>query len=239
MTGSPELDTLYGDDLIGRLHGQSDAVICPAWYAADRCYGHEADPSGWLCTHKDRDGTGYRYVEYCATCRPKTSIADQAARAEAKHAVGLTDSQTRPDRDAYAFRLAEEASTRSTCSRARIGGVAVTGDHRIVATAYNGAASGRPHCVDLPEPVVFAGHDMLCEHTESNLAEQLRTLFDSVLDALGIYLPPGLDKDGLFHDWVRSLDLTIYLYGPRDVCTDCARKLWRIGIRNDPKVRHP
>lgn len=55
-----------------------------------------------------------------------------------------------PDRqswDEYFLELARAASTRATCVRRKHGAVIVR-DRRIVATGYNGAPSGYPHCQD-------------------------------------------------------------------------------------------
>ncbi len=49
--------------------------------------------------------------------------------------------------DDYFLDLASAASTRATCSRRKHGAVIVR-DRRIVATGYNGAPSGFPHCDD-------------------------------------------------------------------------------------------
>lgn len=236
MTGRAS-STLYEDDLIGRLRGQSDmqATPCPVTLPdhLDYCLGHYHG----ACQHPNyRQGyVDRRYVEQCPTCRPK--VFAQTADPATLSVETLTVGQVRPDWDEYGFEMAGKARSRSTCVRAQIGGAAMTKDHRIVATAYNGAASGLRHCVDLPEPIVFAGHDMHCDHAEDNLVDQLRALFDSIYGLLFSYLPPGMDREGLFRDWVASLDLTIYLVGPRDVCTDCARLMYRAGIRNEPKVR--
>ncbi|MBW3576300.1 MAG: dCMP deaminase family protein [Actinobacteria bacterium] len=55
-----------------------------------------------------------------------------------------------PDRqswDEYFLDLARAASTRATCVRRKHGAVIVR-SRRIVATGYNGAPSGYPHCAD-------------------------------------------------------------------------------------------
>ena len=45
----------------------------------------------------------------------------------------------------YFLDMAEQVSTRSTCLRRKVGCVLVR-DKRVVATGYNGAPSGAPHC---------------------------------------------------------------------------------------------
>ena len=57
----------------------------------------------------------------------------------------------RPEWDDYFLAIAKVVSTRSDCTRRKIGSV-ITRDNRIVATGYNGAPSGEPGCVDLPCP---------------------------------------------------------------------------------------
>jgi len=54
----------------------------------------------------------------------------------------------RPSWDAYFMEITNLVSQRSTCSRRRVGAVLVK-DKRILATGYNGAPSGLPHCLDV------------------------------------------------------------------------------------------
>jgi len=51
----------------------------------------------------------------------------------------------RPSWDEYFMRIAREVAKRATCLRRSIGAVVVL-DKRILATGYNGAPSGLPHC---------------------------------------------------------------------------------------------
>ena len=51
----------------------------------------------------------------------------------------------RPSWDEYFMRIAEEVAERSTCIRRKVGAVIVM-DRRILATGYNGAPKGVPHC---------------------------------------------------------------------------------------------
>ena len=50
--------------------------------------------------------------------------------------------------DEYFMRIAFQVAERSTCSRASVGAVLVR-DRSILATGYNGAPSGMPHCEDV------------------------------------------------------------------------------------------
>lgn len=51
----------------------------------------------------------------------------------------------RPSWSSYFLDIAKTVATRSTCSRLSVGAVAVL-DRRILATGYNGAPVGHPHC---------------------------------------------------------------------------------------------
>jgi dCMP deaminase len=54
----------------------------------------------------------------------------------------------RPSWEVYFLKIAQLASTRSTCLRRRVGAVLVK-DRNILATGYNGAPSGVLHCEDV------------------------------------------------------------------------------------------
>ena len=55
---------------------------------------------------------------------------------------------TRPDVDQYFLKIASVIAERSTCRRHHVGAVAVKNKH-ILATGYNGAASGLKDCLEL------------------------------------------------------------------------------------------
>lgn len=52
---------------------------------------------------------------------------------------------SRPDWDEYFMEVAEVVAKRSTCLRRQVGAIIVK-DKRILATGYNGAPTGMPHC---------------------------------------------------------------------------------------------
>ena len=56
----------------------------------------------------------------------------------------------------YFMNIAEQAATRSTCSRKHIGAV-IARDKAILSTSYNDSLRGAPHCDD-------SGHDMGNDH---------------------------------------------------------------------------
>ena len=50
--------------------------------------------------------------------------------------------------DQYFMTITQQVAERSTCSRAKVGAVIVR-DKNILATGYNGAPAGMPHCTDV------------------------------------------------------------------------------------------
>ena len=72
----------------------------------------------------------------------------------------------RPSWDAYFLQIAFTAASRSTCDRAHVGAVIVR-RRRILATGYNGAPTGLPHCDDVGHLIVD-GHCVRPLHAEQN-----------------------------------------------------------------------
>ena len=54
----------------------------------------------------------------------------------------------RPSWDQYFLTITRQVAERSTCLRAQVGAVIVR-DKNILATGYNGAPAGLPHCLDV------------------------------------------------------------------------------------------
>src|SRR5512145_3429247 len=50
--------------------------------------------------------------------------------------------------DRYFMTITRQVAERSTCTRAKVGAVIVR-DKNILATGYNGAPAGMPHCIDV------------------------------------------------------------------------------------------
>jgi len=81
--------------------------------------------------------------------------------------------QERPSWDSYFMQIAQLVKTRATCPRRSVGAVIVR-DKRILATGYNGAPRGLPHCPeggpehDWPLGCLRAGHCIRALHAEQN-----------------------------------------------------------------------
>ena len=87
-------------------------------------------------------------------------------------------SSQRPPWPVYFMDIADLVARRSTCLRRRVGAVAVKGK-RILATGYNGAPSGIPHCLDVgclreQEGIPSGERHELCRgiHAEQNVILQ-------------------------------------------------------------------
>ena len=62
--------------------------------------------------------------------------------------VKAIEGHERPTWDEYFMEVAEVVSKRATCLRRNVGAVVVK-DKRILATGYNGAPTGLPHCAEV------------------------------------------------------------------------------------------
>lgn len=116
----------------------------------------------------------------------------------------------RPSWDDYFMQIAHLVATRATCPRRSVGAVIVR-DRRILATGYNGAPAGLPHCppggheTDWPLGCLKAGHCMRALHAEQNALLQAAKL--------------GIPCDGA----------TIYV--TCQPCNTCAKMVINAGIR--------
>jgi dCMP deaminase len=95
----------------------------------------------------------------------------------------------RPTVDEYFLSMARLASTRATCARRSVGCVLVNRRNHVVATGYNGVASGMTHCKGQPGATAMPcpGADCpsgtgleLCEaiHAEQNALLQCRDIYE-------------------------------------------------------------
>lgn len=79
---------------------------------------------------------------------------------------------SRKDWDDYFFDIARVVASRATCPRRQVGCVIVH-DKRILATGYNGAASGHDHCIDVGCSMQ-SNHCTRAVHAEENALIFLR-----------------------------------------------------------------
>lgn len=91
----------------------------------------------------------------------------------------------RPDWDLYFIRIAKEIASRSTCSRAAVGAV-ITRNNRILATGYNGAPKGEPHCLD-EGCIIKDDHCVRASHAETNAINQAKDHVINLRDATLYY----------------------------------------------------
>ena len=89
----------------------------------------------------------------------------------------------RPSKDEYFMDMALLVSERSTCLRRKVGAVLINKRKHVLATGYNGVASGQPHCLDIPciSANSASGTDLdLCEavHAEQNALLQCKNVFE-------------------------------------------------------------
>lgn len=88
----------------------------------------------------------------------------------------------RPDLDTYFMSMAVLTSSRASCCRRKVGCILVNDRNHVLATGYNGPASGQPNCLD--HPCAGAGLPSgeglnLCEaiHAEQNAMLQCRDVW--------------------------------------------------------------
>lgn len=109
----------------------------------------------------------------------------------------------RLSRENYLMAVAQVVALRSTCDRARVGSV-LARKGRILATGYNGALPGQPHCDEI-------GHLMVDDHCVRSVhAEQ------NALIQCAIHQVSPVDSD---------------LYVTHYPCLICAKLLISAGIR--------
>jgi len=91
------------------------------------------------------------------------------------------------------LRMAQILAKRSTCSRRNVGTIFINKHNHIVASGYNGVATGLPHCIDsnCSGSTSPSGKSLeLCEaiHAEQNALMQCKDIFD--IDAVFVTTAP-------------------------------------------------
>ncbi len=103
----------------------------------------------------------------------------------------LKDVNKRPDWDSYFFGIMDLVGSRGTCNRAMVGCVIVKDKH-ILATGYNGAPKGLPHCHDegclientLHLDGISRDHCIRTTHAEQNAIAQAAKHGVSIKDSI-------------------------------------------------------
>lgn len=118
----------------------------------------------------------------------------------------------RPDWDHYFMQIAQVVEKRGTCVRpGRKVGAVLTADRRIIATGYNGVASGLPHCT--PET---------CQRTVLNIPSgermELCRAIHAEINCLLQAARYGARTEG------TTLYVTVY------PCSACMRALYQAGV---------
>jgi dCMP deaminase len=112
----------------------------------------------------------------------------------------------RPSWHSYWMGHAQQASTRATCLRRKVGAVIVV-NNRLVSTGYNGAPAGMPQCIDDGVGCEMEhGHCVRTVHAELNAA--------------------------LFFDTHRYRGTIASLYTTASPCRRCMMSLVNVGVRH-------
>jgi len=119
----------------------------------------------------------------------------------------------RPSWDEYFMTITREVAERSTCQRAKVGAVIVR-DRSILATGYNGAPAGLPHCLDVG-CLVYESHTPDGE-IEQNCWRTIHAEINAITQAA---------RNG---SAIRDADI----YVTHTPCVHCLKVLINTGIRN-------
>lgn len=97
----------------------------------------------------------------------------------------IEEKHFRPSWDDYFMAIAMIVSTRSSCDRLHSGAVLVK-ENRIIATGYNGAPPGLPHC-DEAGHLMEEGHCVRTIHGEHNVLLQAALLSSASTEGSTLY----------------------------------------------------
>jgi dCMP deaminase len=121
-------------------------------------------------------------------------------------------STERPSWDQYFMTITRQVAERSTCLRAKVGAVIVR-DRNILATGYNGAPAGLPHCSDVG-CLVYTSQTPTGE-VEENCFRTIHAEINAIAQAA---------KNGVS---IRGADI----YITHTPCIHCLKVLINTGIR--------
>lgn len=116
----------------------------------------------------------------------------------------------RPSWDEYFMRVTREVAERSTCLRRKVGAILVKDKH-ILATGYNGAPTGLPHCAEVG-----------CLRTQSNVPSGERAEL-----CRGIHA----EQNAIIQAAVHGVQIPgATLYSTTQPCILCAKMLINAGV---------
>jgi len=118
----------------------------------------------------------------------------------------------RPTWHQYFLTITRNVAERSTCTRAKVGAVIVR-DKNILATGYNGAPAGMPHCID-SGCLVYTSHTPTGE-VEENCFRTIHAEINAIAQAA---------KNGAS---IRDADI----YITHTPCIHCVKVLINTGIK--------
>ena len=122
-----------------------------------------------------------------------------------------TPVRQRPSWDEYFLEMASLVAKRSTCLRRSVGAVLVR-DKRILATGYNGAPSGLPHCLEIG-----------CLRQQLNIPSGQRHELCRALHA---------EQNALIQASLHGISVKdSILYSTTQPCVICAKMLINAGIK--------
>lgn len=97
------------------------------------------------CDERSRTGCA---CDGCARPGEEVPVSGPESPFTAGSGRGRPAADARPDWDEYFMEIAGVVAKRSTCLRRQVGAVLVY-EKRILATGYNGAPTGLPHCIEV------------------------------------------------------------------------------------------
>ena len=118
----------------------------------------------------------------------------------------------RPSWDQYFLTITRQVAERSTCTRAKVGAVIVR-DKNILATGYNGAPAGLPHCSEVG-CLIYQSKTPIGE-TEENCYRTIHAEINAIAQAA---------KNGVS---IRDADI----YVTHTPCIHCLKVLINTGIK--------
>jgi dCMP deaminase len=117
----------------------------------------------------------------------------------------------RPNIDEYFMNIAKIVATRSTCLRHHVGSIIVKNKH-IIATAYNGAPRGLPHCIDVG---CIRDKENIPSGTQTERCSAVHSEINAIIQAA----LHGVSTDGAT------------LYCTHQPCSSCAKAIINAGIK--------